>query len=231
MRGNHQDSNFAKYEMHYLVYQTKHKESGKIYIGVHQTNNTDDGYLGSGRYLLNAIQKHGPAAFEKTILHDCATVEEMYAKEGALVTEEFVSRSDTYNLKVGGEGGWDYCNVNGLGSIALKHLWKNDPVWSEKLRQTLSERQRKYIADNGSWWSGKTHKTKTKQKQSSTAKASKQYAGVNNPSFGKRWMTNGKQSDRISLSDQQHYVDSGWKFGRIIKPILFEGDSAGERTR
>ena len=36
----------------------------------------------------------------------------MYAKEKEIVTEEFILREDTYNLRRGGYGGFDYINKN-----------------------------------------------------------------------------------------------------------------------
>jgi len=37
----------------------------------------------------------------------------MFKREAEIVDEEFVARLDTYNLKVGGDGGWDFCNATG----------------------------------------------------------------------------------------------------------------------
>ena len=44
--------------------------------------------------------------FEKTILHFCESYAAMVKKEKEIVTEEFIKREDTYNLRVGGEGGY-----------------------------------------------------------------------------------------------------------------------------
>jgi len=92
--------------MFYIIYQIKNLINGKIYIGAHiAKKKKEDGYLGSGKILKKAIQKYGKENFEKLILFECASKDEMYAKERELITEEFVKRIDTYNLKIGGEGG------------------------------------------------------------------------------------------------------------------------------
>ena len=108
---------------HYLVYKTTNLVNGKIYIGKHETDNLDDGYLGSGKLLRRAIEKYGEENFKREILFECSTREEMNAKEAELVNEEFLKRDDVYNLKQGGEGGWDYLNSTGLNhSGNLKQL-------------------------------------------------------------------------------------------------------------
>ena len=42
---------------HYLVYKTTNLVNGKIYIGKHETNDINDGYLGSGNLIRLAIKK------------------------------------------------------------------------------------------------------------------------------------------------------------------------------
>ena len=76
-----------------------------IYVGKHQTTNPEDRYFGSGKYLKDAIKKYGKKHFKKEVLHVFDNEEDMNAKERELITEEFVSRTDTYNLGIGGEGG------------------------------------------------------------------------------------------------------------------------------
>lgn len=91
--------------MYYYMYEIKNNVDGKIYIGVHETENLKDEYFGSGKLIQRAIKKHGKENFTKTILEFFCTREDMYKRESELVNDEFVLREDTYNLGNGGYGG------------------------------------------------------------------------------------------------------------------------------
>lgn len=87
--------------MYYTVYRITNTLNGKIYVGMHQTEDLDDGYLGSGKVIRNSVNKNGESLFQKEILFVFDTEEEMRQKEKELVTEEFCLRDDTYNLTPG----------------------------------------------------------------------------------------------------------------------------------
>lgn len=153
----------------FIIYRVICLENGKVYVGKHQTEDLDDGYLGSGKMLRKAIEKYGADKFKKEILHVFETEEEMNAKEAELVTEEFCARDDTYNLCPGGKGGWGYVNQNGLarGWAATPKARKNT---SEKGRTGGSARFAKHGID-AKWlkagqdaWRGKKHSSETKEK-------------------------------------------------------------------
>lgn len=88
--------------MYHIVYLTTNLINNKIYVGVHSTYNLNDGYLGSGTTLLKAIKKYGKPNFKRDILHMCISEEDTLCWESCIVDDVFVSRSDTYNIKLGG---------------------------------------------------------------------------------------------------------------------------------
>jgi hypothetical protein len=98
--------------MFYLVYKITNTANGKFYIGCHKTKDKNDGYMGSGKLIKKAIEKYGVENFNKEILAECSTAEEMFAKERELV----VLCETSYNLKHGGDGGFDFINDNRINN-------------------------------------------------------------------------------------------------------------------
>lgn len=91
--------------MYYTIYKITNTINKKVYVGKHQTLNINDNYLGSGRNITAAIKKYGKENFVKEILFVYNNEDEMNSKEKELITEEFVGRTDTYNIGIGGQGG------------------------------------------------------------------------------------------------------------------------------
>jgi hypothetical protein len=106
----------------------------------------DDEYLGSGKYLKRAVAKYGRDNFRKDIIAVFETAEEMFALEAKIVNSQFVSSKDTYNMKLGGSGGYDHIWRAGLTTSIEKlnsgrvYKIKNDPAyrefWKEHTRRT-----------------------------------------------------------------------------------------------
>ena len=88
----------------YHIYEIRNSINDKTYRGAHY-GTPDDDYMGSGKAIRAAIKKYGRMNFTKTILCECESEDLMYAKECELVNPEFVSRNDTYNIRLGGQGG------------------------------------------------------------------------------------------------------------------------------
>jgi len=93
---------------YYTIYETTNIINHKTYTGAHKTNNLDDNYLGSGVLLKRSIKKYGSEKFDKKVIFRAKSMDIMYWIERMLVDEEYINRSDTYNLKIGGSGGWEH---------------------------------------------------------------------------------------------------------------------------
>lgn len=126
----------------YFVYETTNLINGKKYRGAHSCKCENCEYLGSGKLLLKAISKYGKDSFERKILIECDSPEQMFKEEYLLVDESWVKRKDTYNVKVGGVGGWDYINDLKLS-------------WNETRRKSHSESLKLKYAETKILFGGK----------------------------------------------------------------------------
>lgn len=89
--------------MNHYLYRTTNLVNGKQYVGIRSHNNPEqDAYLGSGQFLKQAVAKYGVENFKKEILRVDMTALEANRAEREHVDDEFVKRTDTYNMARGG---------------------------------------------------------------------------------------------------------------------------------
>lgn len=224
--------------MFYIVYKIKNLINEKIYIGCHKTININDDYMGSSKILKKAINKYGIINFKKEILYIFDNSKDMYAKESEIVDEIFIKRKDTYNLKIGGFGGFDYINKNisfknrgfdyinknKLNNTKRPHYLslkiKEDEDYKILFSKKVSEGINKYYKNGGKTsFIGRKHSLETKKKMSESKK--EKYKGKNNPSYGSMWIYSleEKISKKIKKEDFSNWEIKGWLKGR---KIIFE---------
>lgn len=223
--------------MKYLIYKVTNKINGKSYIGKHQTNDVNDDYMGSGKHLKYAQNKYGIDNFNKEILYIFNSEEEMNNMEREIVDEDFILREDTYNLVLGGDGGFNYINSNNLNNSNNNHnkarrehleLIETDSVYKDEWTKKIKEGIQKVI-DSGDYipgsyclgkpnaFRGKNHTEDSKTKISESKKGTG--TGKSNSQFGTCWIhnLNLKKSKRIKKDGLKQYIDKGWIKGAKFK--------------
>lgn len=214
--------------MFYTIYQITNLIDGKIYIGKHKTKNLNDQYMGSGKHIKRAIVKHGIENFEKKILFQFDNEDDMNAKEVDLIDEQFCLREDTYNLAIGGQGGFSYLDESGnmvypldkpgvrrAGRIAVNRLLskrrverlKSDEIFREEFNKKVSAGLKLKFEKDGHHWNGKHHSEETKKKMSKPKNI-----GSSNSQFGTMWITNGQENKKIKKDVD--FIPEGWYKGR-----------------
>lgn len=129
--------------------------NNKYYYGVHNTNNLDDGYMGSGKFLKKAIVKYGIGCFKKEILKFFESSEEAFSYENKIVNEELVRDENCYNVQIGGK----YFCTNGMVPVIDS---TGNKFWVEQEIYTQNKETFKTV------WKGKHHSEASKEKTRKT---------------------------------------------------------------
>jgi hypothetical protein len=216
--------------MFYLIYKITNRINNKIYVGSHKTKNIDDGYMGSGKYLNRAYQKYGLENFSKEILFIFDNAKEMYAKEAEIVNEHFLTEENTYNLKRGGFGGFDYINSvsknlygkngqPGFGGDNLHRSITKDRMIKQNRYDEYLNKISKSLKDGYAsgrlkpTFAGKTHTEDTVKK----LKGHKRQVGQLNSQFGTCWITHPTLGNKkIKKDNINEYLSAGYSVGRKI---------------
>jgi hypothetical protein len=218
--------------MIYIVYKTTNTANGKEYIGCHKTKDIDDGYLGSGRLLREAIVKYGIDSFRREIIAILDSEKEMFALEASIVDRNYVDRNDTYNLTLGGHGGFSHISKESMLERNLQinsHRDYECELYKENLKASLAtvdysernKRRRETLVNRygcvPSSFKGREHTDESKKKIGSAN--SKHQQGTGNSQYGTCWIYNLhlKKNQKIPKCDLDAWLDKGWHKGRKLK--------------
>lgn len=225
-----------KEKKYHFIYKTTNLLSGRYYIGMHSTNNLEDGYLGSGYLISRAIKKHGKENFVREILEFCNSREELKSREKEIVDLREIAKEECMNLQVGGGGGFiseeHRIKCTKASNKAFKEKYENDPEFRKHMlelsRKGLEKAKEsdKTVIKGGKnpyhKWLGSTHTIETKDKMSKAKKG--KYDGENNPVYGKCWVTKDKENKMVYESEIPLYESDGWIKGRF-NPSKFDDET------
>jgi tRNA G26 N,N-dimethylase Trm1 len=208
-------SNLNKNKKIHFIYKTTNVLNNNYYIGVHSTNNMNDGYLGSGKRLKYSINKYGKENFKIEIIEMVESRELLFERERELVNQDILKDPHCMNLKVGGNGGI-FSNehmkkLSKYGNDAFRHKLKTNIEFREKFIEYCKIASSK-AKKNPPSWLGKKHKNETIQKLREIRKNT--CLGEKNSQYNTMWITNGNENMKIKKNDE---IPNGWFIGRKMK--------------
>lgn len=212
---------------YHYIYKTTCKITNRFYIGMHSTDDLDDGYIGSGKRLWYSIKKHGRENHFCEILEFLPDRISLKLREKELVNEELLKDTQCMNLVPGGEGG--YISKEGvkkgrnITDNILREKFGNNfqSVIIKNYHNSLTDEEKKQhnekirlgitnsSFDFSSIFKGKKHKDVTKMKIGE--KNAINQKGDKNSQFGTCWITNGVENKKIKKGD---IIPDGWELGR-----------------
>lgn len=217
-----------KQKKYHYIYKTTCNVTGKYYIGMHSTDNLNDGYLGSGKRLWNSLKKHGKENHSIEILEHYDNREDLKNREAELVNEDCIKDTMCLNLSLGGEGGFhnDEHRKLFLSDGVKNGRKKADEIIKEKFggdnwlslfntyvakKAWENEIYRKDKLKNIDW-TGKQHSNETKKLMSEQRKG--HGVGNTNSQFGTCWITKDGVNKKIKKEYFDTYQNDGWIKGR-----------------
>lgn len=209
-----------KRKYHYIYKITR--DDDRYYIGMHSTDNLEDGYFGSGKLITRSIKKHGVERHTKEILEYLDSREKLKMRERELVNEQTIMDKLCMNLQLGGFGGFineahrlkaQACGTSKGGQASL--LKRKGFFSTEAHAKSTATKNLKYKSGelHGSF-TDRTHCDDTKLKISQSQQGKQD--GEKNSQFGSCWITDGVKPIKIRKDLLQEHLELGYKPGRKI---------------
>lgn len=199
-----------KEKRYHYIYKTVCMITKMYYVGMHSTDNLEDGYKGSGKRLRYSIKKYGVENHIVEILEFLPNRSSLKAREAEIINENFLQDKLCMNIVLGGGGGFEAAKIK-LAQIRNNLEWRKN--YSEKMSKSM-KLAHKEGRKNGNTFSGKFHSEETKQKMSQKAS---ERTGDKNSQFGTCWITNGSENKKIKKNED---LPTGWSYGRTKQIVL-----------
>ena len=184
-----------------FVYKTTHKESGKYYIGVHSTDNMNDGYLGSGTRVKRSIKKYGEDAFEREVIRHFDTNVDAYSYEKKLVTLDTLKDTLCMNIDTGGRGRQSGYKMSEETRRKIGEASKGR-FFSKEARDKISKVHK---------GKGKSKETKVRMSNAQKGEKNHRYGkghlqkGGKNPMYGKGDLVSGERNGMYGMSGEKNH--------------------------
>lgn len=96
----------ASRRKYHIIYKTTCLVTGRYYIGMHSTDDLEDGYIGSGQVLWKSIKKYGKEQHKCEILEHLPDRESLTLREEEIVNPDKLKDPLCMNLRTGGTGNY-----------------------------------------------------------------------------------------------------------------------------
>jgi hypothetical protein len=213
-----------KERKYHYIYKITNIINNKFYVGMHSTDNLDDGYLGSGKRLWYSLRKYGSENFKLNILEFYPDRISLKNREQELINEDLLKDPMCMNLKYGGEGGlplnldlelFHHLGGKAGGKVHANRI-KNDPEYAKQHNERWQNvvcniRSIRTDSNLGYDWTGKKHTDEEKRKIGN--KNSIKQRGEKNSQYGTCWINNGIECKKIKREDFNLYSND-WSLGR-----------------
>ena len=151
---------------YHIIYKTTCTVTGKWYIGMHSTDNLDDGYMGSGTILSRSIKKYGKENHKIEILEFLKSRSDLQIREEQILTKELRRDPLCMNIRSGGTGNAPFKalteETKAKMSVSLKKMWAELKASGFKRSKQSPEVIANRVAKN----KGKTRSEESRKKMS-----------------------------------------------------------------
>lgn len=125
----------VSYRKFHFIYKTTCLVTEKYYLGMHSTDNMDDGYLGSGKRLKYSISKYGRDNHVREVVEMLPTREALVEREAELVDVDRLKDPGCMNILKGGAA----CDEETMKKVSESHVGMKGKRHTEESKQKMSE--------------------------------------------------------------------------------------------